>query len=86
MYTHSVQALDVALQINTALQILEMNFFQFGGNIEFLNNSNSNWGRQTAVFLAHLSRSLTGELIGYPWIRRPSVVRPSVHIFKHLLL
>ena len=24
-------------------------------------------------FLAHLSRSLTGELIGYPWIRRPSV-------------
>ena len=29
-------------------------------------------------FLAHLSRRLTGELIGYPWIRRPSVVvRPS---------
>ena len=29
-------------------------------------------------FLAHLSRRLTGELIGYPWIRRPSsvVVRP----------
>ena len=30
--------------------------------------------------LAHLSRRLTGELIGYPWIRRPSssvcVVRP----------
>ena len=26
-------------------------------------------------FLAHLSRRLTGELIGYPWIRRPSVVR-----------
>ena len=23
-------------------------------------------------FLAHLSRRLTGELIGYPWIRRPS--------------
>ena len=40
------------------------------------------------IFLAHLSRRLTGELIGYPWIRRPSssVVRPSVHIFKHLLL
>ena len=40
------------------------------------------------VSLAHLIR-LTGELIGYPWIRRPSssssVVRPSVHIFKHLL-
>ena len=42
--------------------------------------------------LAHLSRRLTGELIGYPWIRRPSsssasvVRRPSVHIFKHLLL
>ena len=29
-------------------------------------------------FLAHLSRRLTGELIGYPWIRRPSSVRPSV--------
>ena len=32
------------------------------------------------LFLAHLSRRLTGELIGYPWIRRPSsssvVVRP----------
>ena len=27
--------------------------------------------------LAHLSRRLTGELIGYPWIRRPSSVRPS---------
>ena len=30
-------------------------------------------------FLAHLSQRLTGELIGYPWIRRPSsvvVVRP----------
>ena len=26
-------------------------------------------------FLAHLSRRLTGELIGYPWIRRPSVRR-----------
>ena len=40
-------------------------------------------------FLAHLSQRLTCELIGYPWIRRPSsasVVRPSVHIFKHLLL
>ena len=24
------------------------------------------------AFLAHLSRRLTGELIGYPWIRRPS--------------
>ena len=40
-------------------------------------------------FLAHLSRRLTGELIGYPWIRHPSsssVRRPSVHIFKRLLL
>ena len=27
-------------------------------------------------FLAHLSQRLTSELIGYPWIRRPSV-RPS---------
>ena len=40
-------------------------------------------------FLAHLSRRLTGELIGYPWIRRPSsasVRLASVHIFKRLLL
>ena len=30
-----------------------------------------------AASLAHLSRRLTGELIGYPWIRRPSLsVRP----------
>ena len=35
--------------------------------------------QQCFLFLAHLSRRLTGELIGYPWIRRPSVVvvRPS---------
>ena len=38
-------------------------------------------GHVTNTFLAHLSLRLTGELIGYPWIRRP-----SVHIFKHLLL
>ena len=25
-----------------------------------------------------MSRRLNGELIGYPWIRRPSVRRPSV--------
>ena len=35
--------------------------------------------RTIGPFLAHLSRRLTGELIGYPWIRRPSV-RPSVVI------
>ena len=30
------------------------------------------------IILAYLSQRLTGELIGYPWIRRPSasVVRP----------
>ena len=33
--------------------------------------------REARRFLAHLSRRLTGELIGYPWIRRPSVRRPS---------
>ena len=26
------------------------------------------------IFLAHLSQRLTGELIGYAWIRLPSVV------------
>ena len=25
-----------------------------------------------SLILAHLSQRLTGELIGYPWIRRPS--------------
>ena len=30
------------------------------------------------LFLAHLSRRLTGELIVYKGIRRPSVGRPSV--------
>ena len=36
------------------------------------------WTTIEISFLAHLSRRLTGELIGYPWIRRPSVVvRPS---------
>ena len=41
------------------------------------------------LFLAHLSRRLTGELIVYPWCgvrRRPSVVRPSFTMLKHLLL
>ena len=36
--------------------------------------------------LAHLSRRLIGELIVYKGIRRPSVVRPSVNIFKRHLL
>ena len=38
-------------------------------------------------FLAHLSRRLIGELIVYPWIRRPSYVRPSASstMLKHLL-
>ena len=42
------------------------------------------------MLLAHLSRRLMGELIVYQSLRRPSVrpsvVRPSVNIFKHLLL
>ena len=44
--------------------------------------------RELPIFLAHLSLRLTGELIGYQWIRRPasSSDRPSVHIFKHLLI
>ena len=36
------------------------------------------WNVFFLLLLAHLSRRLTGELIGYTWIRRPSVVvRPS---------
>ena len=38
------------------------------------------------ALLAHLSRRLRGELLVYQWLRRPSSVRPSVNIFKHLLL
>ena len=37
-------------------------------------------GELSEGFLAHLSRRLTGELIGYPWIRRPSVRRPSASV------
>ena len=37
-----------------------------------------------AAFLAHLSRRLTGELIGYPWIRRPSVRRRQRRPFTFL--
>ena len=33
------------------------------------------------ILLAHLSRRLTGELLGYPWIRRPSVVDVPVRPF-----
>ena len=38
--------------------------------------------------LAHLSRRLIGELIVYPWIRRPLYVRPSASstMLKRLLL
>ena len=46
--------------------------------------------RQKCLFLNYcIFSSPIGELIGYPWIRRPSSSgrRPSsVHIFKHLLL
>ena len=45
--------------------------------LRFLTTSASSVDRLIA-FLAHLSRRLTGELIGYPWIRRLSVCRPSV--------
>ena len=34
-------------------------------------------GDFSGQFLAHLSQRLIGELIGYQWSRRPSVVRPS---------
>ena len=42
-----------------------------------------NWGLQGYTFLAHLSRRLVGELIGYPW----SGVHPSSFtMLKDLLL
>ena len=37
-----------------------------------------------ATCLAHLSRRLTGELIGYPWIRRPSVCRRRPFTFSNI--
>ena len=36
------------------------------------------------MFLAHRSRRLTGELIGYPWIRRPSSVRRRPFTFSNV--
>ena len=39
------------------------------------------------LLLAHLSRRLMGELIVYQSVRcLSSIVRPSIHNFKHLLL
>ena len=44
-----------------------------------------NIGKSTVCdFLAHLSRRLTGELIGYPWIRRPSVRRRRPFTFSNI--
>ena len=41
---------------------------------------------KSLVLLAHLSRRLTGELIGYPWIRRPSsTVRRRPFTFSNIL-
>ena len=37
--------------------------------------STSSLSSLLSTILAHLSRRLTGELIGYPWIRRPSIRR-----------
>ena len=34
------------------------------------------------LFLAHRSRRLTGELIGYPWIRCPSVRLSSLSVVR----
>ena len=44
----------------------------FGNSVKFVNLRFPMFN----AFLAHLSRRLTGELIGYPWIGRPSVRRP----------
>ena len=41
-------------------------------------------GFRAASFLAHLSRRLTGELIGYQWIRRPSVSRRRPFTFSNI--
>ena len=46
----------------------------------------SNDNSHMTCWLAHLSRRLIGELIVYTGIRRPSVRRPSVNIFKRHLL
>ena len=38
----------------------------------------------TYRFLAQRSRRLTGELIGYPWIRRPSSIRRRLFTFSNV--
>ena len=58
---------------------------------EILSEASLGWGIGFSRFLAHLSRRLIGELIGYQWSGvRPSFVYPSsvvvVNNFKHLLL
>ena len=60
------------------------NFFKKGRCILTSSLSSSPAIVRKASILAHLSRRLIGELIGYSWsVRRPSVV---VNNFKHLLL
>ena len=40
-------------------------------------------GKNGVAILAQLSRGLTGELIGYPWIRRPSSSSSSSVVCSH---
>ena len=65
-YTLRVSALSVCVWVGVcASQGTFSSFYYFKPRDQYL--------------LAHLSRRLIGELIVYPWIRRPSyVVRPSV--------
>ena len=57
-----IQCMDVAEQALTALEMLSRRHSK---------------AILHAVFLAHLSRRLKGELIVYQSLRRPSVRRPS---------
>ena len=69
------------IQATTLAEEIKMNrlFYYFGNNVGAV------WSLvkmdMEDRFLAHLSRRLMGELIVYQSLRRP-----SVNIFKHLLL
>ena len=70
--------LSIYLSIHLSIQRSNNNIYPIMENMCI--RSKSKHTLSIYLFLAHRSRRLTGELIGYPWIRRPSVVvvrRPS---------
>ena len=64
--------LSIYLSIHLSIQRSNNNIYPIMKNMCI--RSKSKHTLSIYLFLAHRSRRLTGELIGYPWIRRPSVV------------